>query len=255
MCSRFRSGQVVVLVAVAIVGMTVSAASAKTRPGSPSRSFTAARSCPRGAKRAIVAGKLKCLRAGQRCSMRYQSAYKKYGFHCAAGRLRKGTGASVTPPPAPPPPASPPPDRVFGNGVRSGSDTLGQVSFAFDAQASGTVSGHYQHKSQTTQAEIDVKCLVVAGKKAVVGGVVQQAQSSSGIGPGALFVVWMQDNSPASADQMSASFFFGQEELAAPGGFFQLPPDFPATCPAADLPSGLAFLPVISGDLTVVDQP
>jgi hypothetical protein len=58
-------------------------------------------SCPRGSKPAIIAGTFKCLRVGVACKARYQAAYRKYGFKCVSGRLRKLTT------PAPPPPAQP----------------------------------------------------------------------------------------------------------------------------------------------------
>jgi hypothetical protein len=55
--------------------------------------------CRVGTKRAIIGGKVKCLRAGQSCTARYQTAYKRYGFTCVKGHLRK----RAAPPPAPPP--------------------------------------------------------------------------------------------------------------------------------------------------------
>ena len=61
--------------------------------------------CRPGTKRAVIGGKVKCLRAGKACSLRYQAAYKRYGFICVSGHLRKRT---TTPPPPPEPPAPPP---------------------------------------------------------------------------------------------------------------------------------------------------
>jgi hypothetical protein len=70
----------------------------------------AASACPAGTKRAVIGGKVKCLRAGQACKLRYQAAYKRYGFRCVAGHLRKNTPKPpVTPPVEPPPPPAPPP--------------------------------------------------------------------------------------------------------------------------------------------------
>ena len=60
--------------------------------------------CRVGTKRAIIGGKVKCLRAGQPCAARYQTAYKRYGFTCVKGRLRK----RPAPPTAPPPPPAQP---------------------------------------------------------------------------------------------------------------------------------------------------
>jgi hypothetical protein len=59
-------------------------------------------SCPRGSKPAIIAGTFKCLRVGQACKARYQSAYRKYGLKCVSGRLRKITKPVPQPPPPPP---------------------------------------------------------------------------------------------------------------------------------------------------------
>jgi hypothetical protein len=77
----------------------------------PERHSVISNSCPRGSKPAIIAGNFKCLRVGQRCSIRYQRSYRKYGFHCVGGHLRKGSGVKPKPPaPEPPAPApSPPP--------------------------------------------------------------------------------------------------------------------------------------------------
>jgi hypothetical protein len=53
--------------------------------------------CRAGTKRALIGGKVKCLRVGQTCKTRYQAAYRRYGFTCVKGRLHKR--------PAPAPPA------------------------------------------------------------------------------------------------------------------------------------------------------
>jgi YVTN family beta-propeller protein len=39
--------------------------------------------------RALIGGKATCLRAGARCKKRYESIYRRHGFHCANGRLAK----------------------------------------------------------------------------------------------------------------------------------------------------------------------
>jgi hypothetical protein len=96
-----------------------------------------AASCARGTKPAIVGGNFKCLRVGQKCSASYQSAYRKYGFHCAKGRLRKGTGLSSAPAQSEPPYSSPPaptPAAVDGHykGVTSQNET-----FEFDIRWDG----------------------------------------------------------------------------------------------------------------------
>jgi hypothetical protein len=80
-----------------ILGALVCAVSTATAADS------SADACRAGTKRAVIGGKVKCLRAGQACRDRYQASYKKYGFMCVKGLLRKRTA----PPPAPPPPAQP----------------------------------------------------------------------------------------------------------------------------------------------------
>lgn len=134
-------------------GAAVSSASAKTQPeaamtGTDSR----ASSCSRGSKPAIIAGNFKCLRVGQRCSMRYQGSYRKYSLHCANGRLRRGTGLSVTAAPSPatpPPPPAPTPAAIDGHykGVTSQSET-----FEFDI-----VNGGYSFRGLKT-GQINMGC-------------------------------------------------------------------------------------------------
>jgi hypothetical protein len=87
------------LSSVASGALTMTAARAGSAPTGESAS------CSRGFKPAIIAGKFKCLKSGQKCAKRNQKAYRKYGFSCVNGHLRKGA-----PPPAPPPaPPAPPP--------------------------------------------------------------------------------------------------------------------------------------------------
>ena len=93
---------------------------------------------------------------------------------------------------------------------------------------------------------------MVAGKKAAIGGVVQEGSSS---GAGSQFVVWIEDGGPGGGDRMSPSLFFDKDDLPTPFDGVALPPTFPAVCPGADMPPVLAVLPLVSGDLTVVDQP
>ena len=88
-----------------------------------------------------------------------------------------------------------PPDRVFGNGVRAAlPGVIAEPAFAFDAQASGaSATGRFQSSALTSRVEVDVKCLMVAGKRAAIGGVVQEGSSS---GAGSQFVVWIEDGGP-----------------------------------------------------------
>lgn len=51
--------------------------------------------CKSGYKHAVIGGKQRCLRVGQRCATRYDRQYHRYGFHCHNGRLTRRV-----PPPA-----------------------------------------------------------------------------------------------------------------------------------------------------------
>ena len=78
-----------------------------TRAGSAPTGKSA--SCSRGFKPAIIAGKFKCLKSGQKCAKRNQKAYRKYGLSCVNGHLRKGAPPPAPPPAPPAPPPAPPP--------------------------------------------------------------------------------------------------------------------------------------------------
>jgi hypothetical protein len=124
-------GAFVLIVLFAAIGAAASAsAPASTGPDH------ATASCPPGSKPAIIAGNFKCLRAGQRCKVRYQAAYKKYGFRCVAGHLRKNAPKPPTPPaeppPAPPPPPTPPAQPGHYKGLTSQLTT-----FEFDVSSPG----------------------------------------------------------------------------------------------------------------------
>jgi hypothetical protein len=97
------------LVAIALlVATAVSAAASEAFAAHNSRA-----ACPAGSKRAVIGGKVKCLKAGQNCKPRYQAAYKRAGFTCIFGLLQKSRPTpqpTPTPTPAPtpvPPPAQP----------------------------------------------------------------------------------------------------------------------------------------------------
>jgi hypothetical protein len=74
--------------------------------GAVGTAHSSAAACPPGSKPAVIGGKAVCLHTGQRCKTRYQATYKRKGFICVAGRLRKRV---VVPPPSPPPTPTPPP--------------------------------------------------------------------------------------------------------------------------------------------------
>ena len=121
------------LVAVTVfVGVATSVAAAKVEPAAP-RAHAAG--CPAGSKRAVLGGKVKCLRAGQKCVARYRAAYKKHGFTCVNGRLRKRSIAP--PPPSPPLPPPPPPAPPATPGHYKGTTSQNEV-IEFDVSADGT---------------------------------------------------------------------------------------------------------------------
>src|SRR5437588_11452613 len=77
---------------------------------------SSAGACRAGTKRAVIGGKVKCLKVGQSCSARYQAAYKRYGFTCVSGHLRKRTVAPPPQPEPPPAPLPPPPAPLWQPG-------------------------------------------------------------------------------------------------------------------------------------------
>jgi hypothetical protein len=108
-----------------IVGALVCAASTATAADS----FPDA--CRAGTKRAVIGGKVKCLRAGQVCRARYQVSYKKVGFTCVKGHLRKRAAPPAPQPPAPPP--APPAQPGHYHGTTSQLEVID-----FDVTSSGT---------------------------------------------------------------------------------------------------------------------
>jgi len=89
---------VVIATLASLVGATATA-----RAGHPSAVGRQLAGCARGSVPARIGGKRVCLRAGQRCKKRYERQYRRHGFHCQAGRLRRLH--KPPPPPPPPPPA------------------------------------------------------------------------------------------------------------------------------------------------------
>jgi hypothetical protein len=110
------------LLFVLILGALVCAAATATAADSSPDA------CRAGTKRAVIGGKVKCLRAGQVCRARYQASYKKYGFTCVKGLLRKRTA-----PPTPKPPAPTPAQPGHYHGTTSQLEVID-----FDVTSSGT---------------------------------------------------------------------------------------------------------------------
>jgi hypothetical protein len=146
--------------------------------------------------------------------------------------------------------------HVYGGG-RFGPGTFpnGTLTFAqprdlsVDAhKAAGVVSGHvyYGRNAGVLLLGVDVKCLIVKGNTAAIGGVVTESGDPEGVGWG--FVTFLKDNgSPLSKtrDQSSAAFI---DPLSAS----EWPAGFPYVCPAPDGPFNQpGYLDVHSGDVVV----
>jgi hypothetical protein len=102
-CVRTRSWLALAVVAVAaatVIGAAHSAAGTSLQRSGAS--------CKRSSVPARIGGKRVCLRAGQRCKKRYERVYRRHGFHCQSGRLRRRRKSPPAPPPPPPPPPLPP---------------------------------------------------------------------------------------------------------------------------------------------------
>jgi hypothetical protein len=85
--------------AVLVALVVLVAVAASTALGRNARQDATA-ACAKGAVAARIGGKSVCLRAGMACKATYNSIYKKHGFTCVAGHLRKN--------PTPVPPYAPP---------------------------------------------------------------------------------------------------------------------------------------------------
>lgn len=96
--------RLIVLVAL-VVPVAVAASTALARNDRPDEIAA----CAKGAVAAKIGGKSVCLRVGSRCKAKYNSFYKKHGFTCIAGHLRKKTAKPPAPTPESPytPPSGP----------------------------------------------------------------------------------------------------------------------------------------------------
>lgn len=112
---------------LALAGALVASVGAGTQAAAKSSTGPAA-ACKQGSVSAVISGKQVCLKAGQKCKARYEAIYKRKGFHCAAGHLRKLAGK-----PAPKPTISI--ADASGNEGNSGTTSL---SFAVTLSAAST---------------------------------------------------------------------------------------------------------------------
>ena len=94
---------------------------------SPLRSYDASNHCARGFVSAVIAGKHRCMKAGQTCKRSLDKRYHVYKFHCHTGRLAPKTVAPAPRPPAPPQPSLPG-QRVDVGGYRLYIECIGSGS-------------------------------------------------------------------------------------------------------------------------------
>jgi hypothetical protein len=119
-----------------LVGAAAGVAAATVNVSGP---HAQAAKCPTGSKRAVIGGKVKCLRAGQKCVARYRAAYRKHGFTCVNGRLLKRSSAP-SPQPTPPPPAPPPAPPAQPGHYKGTTSQLEIIEFDVTADGSRVVS-------------------------------------------------------------------------------------------------------------------
>jgi streptogramin lyase len=80
--------RIIAIASAAALGAALLASLAYGRPAAANRNIGQAACAPESVS-ARVAGKHRCLRAGQQCLKRYDRQYHRYGFHCHYGRLTR----------------------------------------------------------------------------------------------------------------------------------------------------------------------
>jgi hypothetical protein len=125
--------------ALVVGGMSSAASGALTIGAAQARD---AASCKQGFTPAIIGGKSKCLRSGQACAKRYQKAYRKYGFNCVNGHLRKRAVPPAPPAPPPSPPAPPPAPTPHAQPGHYKGLTSQITNFEFDVTGDGNFVTH-----------------------------------------------------------------------------------------------------------------
>jgi plastocyanin len=141
---------VLIAVAVASLAAAVSTATAQ-RSATPTAGDRHARTdataaCAKPAVAAWIGGKSVCIRTGTACKAKYNRIYKKHGFTCIAGHLRKTPTAKPPPATTPDPPYTPPTGPVgtanttVTVGLHDASDGTGYIELSQKTIPSGMVT-------------------------------------------------------------------------------------------------------------------
>jgi hypothetical protein len=77
----------VAMTALALIVPTAASAHA-SQHSTPSLTLVPAKTCSSGYVKGIIGGVVKCLRAGEYCSLSYKRQYLKYGFTCSGNPAR-----------------------------------------------------------------------------------------------------------------------------------------------------------------------
>jgi streptogramin lyase len=88
------------LVSTATAALALTAGSARPASRTPA-------GCAKGSVKAVIGGHATCLRAGASCQSKFATQYRKYGFLCSKGRLRKLAKKPAPAPTHPPFPSIP----------------------------------------------------------------------------------------------------------------------------------------------------
>ena len=67
------------VIASAVAALLSASVLVSLAPGAP------AAACPAGTVKALIGGKRVCLKAGQKCVLRFNGQYRRSGFDCKAG--------------------------------------------------------------------------------------------------------------------------------------------------------------------------
>ena len=73
--------RVLLVFGLAVAAFAVAIPVARVAPAAPEHR------CQAGFRHALIAGRHRCLKVGQRCTRRYDRRYHRYGFHCHGSRL------------------------------------------------------------------------------------------------------------------------------------------------------------------------